>query len=71
MEPDECVTILNDTDWDVHRAIKCVRLRQSLRAQSYNMEVDWAKMLSKFNWNVRQTTNYLIATQGSNTTTEV
>lgn len=54
------------------RAIKCVRLRQQLRNHNINIECDWAKALAKFNWNVRQSTNYLIATHSSaDDTTEV
>ena len=63
---EECVELLNLTEWDVHRSIKCVRLREILKQHRVNIEsVDWLCTLKKFNWNVRQTSNYLIATQGS------
>ena len=48
------------------------RLRQQLRSHAIDVECDWAKMLAKFNWNIRQASNYLIATQGvPEDTTEV
>lgn len=73
LDPEECVDLLNRTDWDVHRAIKAVRLREALRTHRVTLsECDWIGTLRKFNWNVRQASNYLIATQGSSEgTTEV
>lgn len=72
LTPEECAQILDSTDWDIHRAIKCIRLRQQLRSHNIMVECDWSKMLSKFNWNIRQASNYLIATQGvPEDTTEV
>ena len=63
---EECVSVLNETDWDVHRGIKCIRLRELLKQHRVNIEsTDWIGTLKKFNWNVRQASNYLIATQGS------
>ena len=48
------------------------RLQQQLRSHSIEAECDWALMLAKFNWNIRQASNYLIATQGvPEDTTEV
>lgn len=72
MSIDECMEILKGTDWDVHKAIKCIRLRETLKAHSINVDCDWVEMLAKFNWNIRQASNYLIATQGlPEDTTEV
>ncbi|KAH9426503.1 hypothetical protein DERP_013685 [Dermatophagoides pteronyssinus] len=69
---EECAKILDSTDWDIHKAIKCIRLRQQLRSHNINVDCDWSKMLTKFNWNIRQASNYLIATQGvPEDTTEV
>jgi len=69
---EECVEILEGTKWDVHRAIKCIRLRETLKSHSIRLECNWIEMLSKFNWNIRQASNYLIATQGlPEDTTEV
>ncbi|CAG2167826.1 unnamed protein product, partial [Oppiella nova] len=64
LSSEECAKILHSTDWDVHKAIKCIRLRQQLRSHAIDVECDWAVMLAKFNWNIRQASNYLIATQG-------
>ncbi|CAG2119098.1 unnamed protein product [Medioppia subpectinata] len=64
LSSEECAKILHSTDWDVHKAIKCIRLRQQLRTHSIEVDCDWAVMLAKFNWNIRQASNYLIATQG-------
>ncbi|RWS16232.1 Tyrosine-protein kinase PR2-like protein [Dinothrombium tinctorium] len=69
---DECMDILHDTNWNVHNAIKCIRLRETLKLHSIYLNCNWAEMLAKFNWNVRQASNYLIATQGlPEDTTEV
>jgi hypothetical protein len=60
------VDVLNQTEWDVHRGIKCIRLRELLRQHRVGIEsTDWIDTLKKFNWNVRQASNFLIATQGS------
>jgi hypothetical protein len=72
LEAEECVNILEGTSWDVHKAIKCIRLRQILRKHSVNLDCNWIEMLTKFNWNIRQASNYLIATHGlPEDTTEV
>lgn len=69
---EECAQILSATEWDIHKAIKCVRLRQQLRSHNITVECNWAQMLAKFNWNIRHASNYLIATQGvPEDTTEV
>lgn len=68
----ECMDILQCTQFDVHKAIKCIRLRETLKNHSIYLECNWVEMLSKFNWNIRQASNYLIATQGlPEDTTEV
>lgn len=64
--------VLNQTEWDVHRGIKCIRLREVLKQHRVNIEsMDWVSTLKKFNWNVRQASNFLIATQASEGSTEV
>jgi len=67
LEKQECVGILNQTEWDVHRGIKCIRLREALKQHCIPIDMDynWIHTLKKYNWNVRQASNYLIATQGS------
>ncbi len=53
-------------------SMNCQRLRQQLRSHNIDVECNWAQMLAKFNWNIRQASNYLIATQGvPEDTTEV
>lgn len=72
LDDNECAQILDTTEWDIHKAIKCVRLRQQLRSHNIEVTCDWAQMLTKFNWNLRQASNYLIATRGvPEDTTEV
>ena len=67
LEAEECLEILNQTEWDVHRGIKCVRLRQTLKQHNIPLvDFDWIQTLKKYNWNVRQASNYLIVTLGSN-----
>lgn len=61
LTPEECVIILDSAKWDVHRAIKCVRLRQQIRQHNIFVECNWAELLEKFRWNVRHACNYYIA----------
>ena len=50
----------------MHRGIKCIRLRELLKQHRVSLEsTDWIATLKRFNWNVRQASNFLIATQGS------
>ncbi|RWS30640.1 tyrosine-protein kinase PR2-like protein [Leptotrombidium deliense] len=63
LSAEECIHILHETNWNVHNAIKCIRLRETLKMHSIFLDCNWAEMLAKFNWNVRQASNYLIATQ--------
>ena len=63
---EECIELLSKTSWDVHRAIKCVRLKRMLSSHNVDLQdCDWIEKLKQFNWNVRQASNYLIATRGS------
>lgn len=71
MLADECVELLKRTGGDVHKAIKCVRLRQMLNSRSISLDCNWIETLEKYKWNVRQASNYLIATQGPENATEV
>lgn len=94
LSEEECAQILHTTEWDIHKAIKCVvsvgrindvfryttsiyfiyfqRLRQQLRSHNIDVDCNWAEMLNKFNWNIRQAFNYLLATRGvPEDTTEV
>ncbi|XP_015790964.1 tyrosine-protein kinase PR2 isoform X1 [Tetranychus urticae] len=72
LSTEECIKILRTTGCDIHKAIKCVRLRETLKSHSIDIDCNWAEMLARFNWNMRQASNYLIATQGlPEDTTEV
>lgn len=72
LSPKECVDILEGCSWDIHKGIKCIRLRETLRSHSIKLECNWVEMLTRFNWNIRQASNYLIATHGlPEDTTEV
>ncbi|XP_053202708.1 activated Cdc42 kinase-like [Panonychus citri] len=72
LSTEECIRILRTTGCDIHKAVKCVRLRETLKNHSINIDCNWAEMLARFNWNIRQASNYLIATQGlPEDTTEV
>lgn len=63
---EECIQLLSSTSWDVHNAIKCVRLKRMLLSHNVDIsEYDWIDKLKQSNWNIRQVSNYLIATRGS------
>lgn len=68
---EECLTALNETDWDVHTAIKYLQLQCILNSHlipTHNLK----QTLVKCNWDVRQAANYLLATHNVNEdTTEV
>lgn len=70
LRAEECAEILDETQ-DIHKAIKCIRLREQLRAHSIRTDCNWIEMLARFNWNIRQASNYLIATRGEDRATEV
>ncbi|XP_055938737.1 activated Cdc42 kinase-like isoform X1 [Argiope bruennichi] len=68
---EECLSALNETDWDVHTAIKYLQLQCILNSHmipTHNVK----QTLAKCNWDVRQAANYLLATHNVNEdTTEV
>ncbi|XP_023230389.1 tyrosine-protein kinase PR2-like [Centruroides sculpturatus] len=68
---EECVVALNETNWDVQKAIKYLRLQCIL--SSYLITVENSKqILIRCNWDVQQAANYLLATHStSEDTTEV
>ena len=57
---EECNQLLSRMDGDVLKAIKCVRLRETLRKQQINLNCDWAQVLQQFNWNIRLASSHLI-----------
>nr|XP_042910859.1 activated Cdc42 kinase-like [Parasteatoda tepidariorum] len=69
--PEECISALNETDWDMHKAIKLMRLQCILT--THGIPTDNIKQrLVKCSWDVRQAANYLLATHNvSEETTEV
>ncbi|KAG8195414.1 hypothetical protein JTE90_013872 [Oedothorax gibbosus] len=73
VSPEECLSSLNDVDWDTHKAIKLMRLQ--LLLSSHHLapaRENLRQTLAKCAWDVRQAANYLLATHNvSEDTTEV
>lgn len=68
LSSEECIELLSKTGWDVHKAIKCARLKRKLVSHNVDLnDFDWIDKLKQFNWNCHQAFNYLIATLGSST----
>lgn len=69
--PEECLVALNETEWDIHKAIKYTRLQCLLNSHLVHVE-NFKQTLIRCNWNVQQAANYLLATHGiAEDTTEV
>ncbi|XP_035218057.1 activated Cdc42 kinase-like [Stegodyphus dumicola] len=69
--PEECLVALNETDWDMHKAIKYMRLQCILNSHMIPLQ-NLKQTLVKCSWDVRQAANYLLATHNVNEdTTEV
>lgn len=69
--PEECLAALNETDWDMHKAIKYMRLQCILNSHMIPIK-NLKQTLVKCSWDVRQAANYLLATHNVNEdTTEV
>lgn len=65
VSPEECVVALNECEWDVHRALKLVRLQ--LLLPSHRVPIESARhTLASFSWDVSKAASYLVATQGIN-----
>ncbi|XP_023224493.1 tyrosine-protein kinase PR2-like [Centruroides sculpturatus] len=69
--PEDCLFALNDTDWNIHNAIKLARLLRILN--TYNINIENSKnILLQCDWNVQQAVSCILATHGSiEDTTEV
>ncbi|XP_054719858.1 activated Cdc42 kinase-like [Uloborus diversus] len=69
--PEECLIALNETDWNMHNAIKYMRLQCILNSHLIPVK-NLKQTLVKCSWDVRQAANYLLATHNVNEdTTEV
>ena len=72
---DDCLETLKTVNFEVHKAIKIIQLRETLKQQSITVEnCDWIEILTKANWQLRAAINYCIAKQSngdSGTTTAV
>lgn len=63
VNPEECVGALNETDWDVHKAIKYLKLQ--LMLNDHLISIDNCKQtLMSCSWDVQKAYNYLMATYG-------
>ena len=71
---DECLETLKTVNFEVHKAIKIIQLREALKQQSIAVEnYDWIEILTKSNWQLRSAINQCIAKQSNDvgTTTAV
>lgn len=58
--PEECVVALDETEWDVHKAVKFVQLKWAINIRTLKVE-DLKQTLARHNWNVRKAADYLRA----------
>lgn len=65
VSPEECVVALNECEWDVHRALKLIRLQLVIPAHRVPLEAA-RSTLASFSWDVGKAASYLVATQGIN-----
>ncbi|XP_045605746.1 activated Cdc42 kinase-like isoform X1 [Procambarus clarkii] len=63
VSPEECVVALNECEWDVHRALKLIRLQLLLPAHRVPIEAA-RHTLASFSWDVSKAASYLVATRG-------
>ncbi|XP_064459507.1 activated Cdc42 kinase-like [Ornithodoros turicata] len=69
--PEECLVALNEVEWDVHKAIKWLRLQRQLGQRLASSE-NSTQALIRSNWNVQQAANYLMTVHNTiDDTTEV
>lgn len=69
---DDCLEALKKTNFDIHKAIKIIQVREMLRQQSIAVEnCNWIEILTKTNWQTTAAVNYCIAQQSAGTTTAV
>ncbi|CAL4065830.1 unnamed protein product, partial [Meganyctiphanes norvegica] len=60
----ECVVALNECEWEVHRAIKLVRLQLLLPANG-RVPIETARhTLASFSWDINKAASYLMASRG-------
>ncbi|XP_071534269.1 activated Cdc42 kinase-like isoform X2 [Panulirus ornatus] len=63
VSPEECVVALNECEWDVHRALKLIRLQLLLPAHRVPIEAA-RHTLASFSWDVSKAASYFMATGG-------
>ncbi|GAB6019108.1 hypothetical protein CHUAL_000729 [Chamberlinius hualienensis] len=61
---EECVDALNETDWDVHRAIKYLKLQLMLSSNFINTD-NCKQTLMSCSWDVQKAYNYFLTTYGT------
>jgi len=57
---EDCMYALEDTKWDVHLAIKLLKLKQLLSTGLADKNHS-KKILLRYQWNVEEAANYLLA----------
>uniref|UniRef100_T1ISC4 non-specific protein-tyrosine kinase n=1 Tax=Strigamia maritima TaxID=126957 RepID=T1ISC4_STRMM len=60
---EDCVATLNETDWDVHKAIKYMKLQTLLRNE-LSCDSNCKQTLVNCDWDVQKAYSYLLATYG-------
>lgn len=71
---EDCLETLKTVNFEVHKAIKIIQLRETLKQQSIAVEnCNWIEILTKTNWQIRAAINHCIAQQSADdgTTTAV
>ncbi|XP_013787108.2 tyrosine-protein kinase PR2-like isoform X1 [Limulus polyphemus] len=58
--PEECVVALDETEWDVHKAVKFLQLKRTVNIHTLKAE-DLKQTLARLNWNVRKAADFLLA----------
>ncbi|KAB7506159.1 Tyrosine-protein kinase PR2 [Armadillidium nasatum] len=58
---EECVETLNECNWDVHRALKLLRVRLLLPGSKHSI-TSTKSALESFSWDITKTASYLAAT---------
>ena len=72
VKSEECVAALTNTEWDVHRAIKLVRLRLLLQTHLLSPNDNMCEILAQCDWDVQRAASFILATDAPNSdTTEV
>ena len=68
---EECLQVLKQCEWDVHKAIKVIQLKETLKQQLIVInDCDWIQILTKYNWQVNIAVSHFVAKQtiGDHTT---